>query len=310
MLSFILKRILLILPLSLGVTLICFILMNLNPSDPAEVTLRLNNIVIITPEAIEEMKKELNLDEPLHIQYFLWLKNIFEGNLGLSYETKEPVLNEFLKAFPITFYLAFISLILIAFFGLIIGILCAIYENSLFDKILRIFIFISASIPSFWLALLLIWVFSINFNILPSNGIENISGIILPAITLTIAYICTFVRIIRNSLIQIKNSLFITYAKARGLSKYQILKHQIKSTINPFIIAINMSIPRLLAGTVVIENIFALPGLGRLCVHAIFARDYPMIQAYIFFLAILFILFNLFADIWLQIRDPRLKQVK
>ncbi len=310
MIKSILQRVLLIIPLSVGVTLICFILMNLNPSSPAEVTLRVNNIIIITPEAIKETEKELGLDKPLHIQYLLWLKNIFKGNLGLSYETKEPVLKEILKALPTTLALTIIALVLIAFFGLTIGIICAIYENTVFDKLIRIAIFISSAIPSFWLALLLIWLFSIHLNILPSNGMEKMNGLILPAITLTIVYICTFIRIIRNSLIQVRSSLFITYAKARGLYKYQILKHQIKSIINPFIIALSMSIPRLLVGTVIIENIFALPGLGRLCIHAIFSRDYPMIQAYVLFSAILFIIFNLFADIWIQIRDPRLRANK
>lgn len=306
MIEYILKRVLLLIPLLFGVTVICFILVNLNPSSPAEVTLRINNITI-TPEVIEETKKELGLDKPLIEQYFLWIQNLLKGDLGTSYETKTAVLKELINAIPVTFYLAISSLFLIIVLGLGIGIICAYYENSFFDKAIRTVIFTLTAIPSFWLALLLIWLFSIYFNIFPSNGLENIYGIILPAITLALTYISTFIRIIRNSLIHIKSSLFITYAKARGLNKYQILKHQIKNIINPFIVAITMAIPKLLAGTVIIENIFALPGLGRLCVHGIFARDYPIIQAYVLFIAILFIIFNLFADIWLQMRDSRLK---
>ncbi len=306
--DFIIKRILLLIPLLIGVSLVCFTLINLNPSDPAEVALRVNSSIAITPEAIEATRKELGLDKPIYMQYFLWVGNILRGELGFSYETRKPVLNELLLAIPISFYLSLVALLLTIILALLIGILCAIYENSKFDKFMRTIVFISSSMPSFWLSLLLIWVFSIHFNILPSNGLENASGIILPAFTLAVTHMSTFVRILRNSLIQIKNSLFVTYAKARGLSKYKILIHQIKNIINPFIVALNMSIPKLIAGTVVIENIFALPGLGRLSVHAIFARDFPIIQAYVLFIAVLFIVFNLIADIWLQLRDPSLRQ--
>lgn len=306
MIRYTIKRLLLIVPLLLGVSIVCFILVNLNPSSPAEVTLRINNITV-TPQAIEETKKELGLDKPLVQQYIQWIKNLLNADLGTSYETKQPVFDELIQALPVTIYLSFSAILLIIIFGFTIGVLCAVYENSYFDKLARVFIFTSAAMPSFWLALLLIWLFSLKFNIFPSSGLDGIKSIVLPAITLAVAYISTFVRIIRNSLIQIKSSLFITYAKARGLNKFEILKHKIKNIINPFIVALAMSIPKLFAGTVIIENIFGLPGLGRLCVHAIFARDYPIIQSYILFIAILFIIFNLIADIWLQVRDPRLR---
>ncbi len=308
MLEFIIKRVLLLIPLLIGVSLVCFILVNLNPSDPAEVALRVNSSVSVTPEAIEATRIELGLNKPLYMQYFLWVQNIFQGDLGFSYETRKPVLDELITAMPTTFYLSIAALVLTIVLGLILGVLCAIYENSRFDKLIRTIVFTTSSMPSFWLSLLLIWAFSIHFNIFPSNGLENFSGIVLPAFALAVTHMSTFVRILRNSLIQIKNSLFVTYAKARGLSKYQILMHQIKNVINPFIVAINMSIPRLFAGTVVIENIFALPGFGRLSVHAIFARDFPIIQSYVLFVAVLFIVFNLFADIFLHLRDSRLRR--
>ncbi|AXX91668.1 nickel ABC transporter permease subunit NikB [Malaciobacter molluscorum LMG 25693] len=304
--NFILKRILLIIPLLLGVTIVCFILVNINQSDPAEVTLRVNNITV-TKEAIEETRKDLGLDKPLINQYLSWISNLIKGNFGISYESKKPVLNELSEAFPITLYLSIFSLFLIVFFGFIIGVLCALFENTLFDKIVRGIIFTTTAIPNFWLALLLIYTFAYYYNIFPSNGFEGLNSLVLPSITLAITYISTFVRIIRNSIIQTKNSLFMTYAKARGVSKYTLLKHQIRNAIAPFIVALNMSIPRLLAGTVIIENIFALPGLGRVCVHAIFVRDYPIIQSYVLFMALLFIIFNLIADIWIIKRDPRLR---
>ncbi|RXJ98832.1 nickel ABC transporter permease subunit NikB [Arcobacter sp. CECT 8986] len=307
--KFLLKKVLLIIPLLLGVTVICFTLVNINQSDPAEVSLRVNNITV-TKEAIELTRKELGLDKPLINQYFSWLNNLIKGDFGISYENKKPVIDELLEAFPITLYLSLFSIFLIIVFGFIIGVLCALYENTLFDKIVRALIFTTTAIPSFWLALLLIYSFAYYYNIFPSNGFSGFSSLVLPSVTLAITYISTFVRIIRNSIIQTKNSLFMMYAKARGISKYALIKHQVRNAITPFIVALNMSIPRLLAGTVIIENIFALPGLGRVCVHAIFVRDYPIIQSYVLFMAILFIIFNLIADIWVQKYDPRVKQFR
>ncbi|RXJ87234.1 nickel/cobalt ABC transporter permease [Arcobacter sp. CECT 8985] len=305
--SFILRRVLLSIPLILGVTIICFTLININKSDPAEVTLRVNNITV-TKEAIEETRKDLGLDKPLINQYFSWINNLIKGDFGISYESKKPVFDEIIHAFPITLYLSLFSLFLIIFFGFIIGILCALFENSLFDRILRGAIFTTTAIPSFWLALLLIYAFAYYYNIFPSNGFEGFDSLVLPSVTLAVTYISTFVRIIRNSIIETKNSLFMTYAKARGVKKSMLVKHQVRNAITPFIVALNMSIPKLLAGTVIIENIFALPGLGRVCVHAIFVRDYPIIQSYVLFMAILFIVFNLIADIWVIKRDPRLRE--
>ncbi len=149
MIRYIIKRVLLIIPLLLGVSIVCFILVNLNPSSPAEVTLRINNITV-TPQAIEETKKELGLDKPLVQQYVQWIKNLLNADLGTSYETKQPVFDELIQALPVTIYLSFSAILLIAIFGFTIGVLCAVYENSYFDKLARVFIFTSAAMPSFW----------------------------------------------------------------------------------------------------------------------------------------------------------------
>ncbi|QKF82510.1 nickel ABC transporter, permease protein [Halarcobacter ebronensis] len=303
--NLIVKRIVTLPLLLLLISFGSFFLANLSPSDPAEVTLRVNDIVP-TKEAIEETRKELGLDRPFLEQYMTWVSNIvLKGDFGFSYESKKSVLKELLQATPITFYLTIFALGLIVFFSFFFGILCAVYENHWFDKTIRSLIFITTATPSFWLGLLLIWFFSLKLNLLPSGGYDSIYSLILPAFTLAITYISTFIRIIRNSLIEIKDAPFIIYAKLRGLKKSKILKHQIKNIIPPFIVALNMSIPRLFAGTIIVENVFGLPGLGRICIQAIFNRDFPIIQTYILFMAILFIVFNLIADLWIVIKDPR-----
>ncbi|AXH14312.1 nickel ABC transporter permease subunit NikB [Malaciobacter mytili LMG 24559] len=304
-----LKQLFLFFIFLIAISLVCFILVNLSPNDPAEVALRVNDVVP-TNEAIKQMREELGLDKPLFIRYFDWLKDISKADFGISYITKTSVNEELLKALPTTFYLSLFSLFLIISLGLSFGILCAIFEGSLFDKILRAITFVSMATPSFWLGLLLIWIFALHFNLFPTGGFESFSSIILPSITLAFHNTATFVRLIRNSLIENRETMFIYYAKARGLKKVLILKHQIKNALPTFLVALAMSIPKLLAGTVIVENIFGLPGLGRLCIEAIFNRDYPIIQAYVLFMAVLFIFFNFITDAYIKLTDPRLKEVR
>jgi nickel transport system permease protein len=305
--QYILKRLLFIVPLLIGISFVSFSLMSLSPSDPAEVTLRVNDVTV-TPEALVQMRQELGLDKPWNERYILWFTGVLHGDFGLSYATKTPVMDEILHALPTTLTLALITLILVLIIGFGLGIVCALYEGSMSDKIIRFFIFISTAMPSFWLGLLLVWFFAFHLNLLPTSGFEGMQGMILPAITLSLNYISTYARMMRNTMIQTKEALFVLYAKARGLRQYVINGHIIKNAIHPCIVALGMSIPKLVAGTVVVENIFGLPGIGRVCVHAIFSRDYPMIQAYVLLMACLFIVFNLCADIFVRFLDPRLRR--
>lgn len=281
--------------------------MSLSPSDPAEVSLRVNNISV-TAQAIKEVQIELGLDKPLFQRYFIWLQDALKGDFGVSYILKTPVLDEILYALPTTLTLAFFTIVLILLVGFSLGIVCGLNEGKPIDKILRFFIFFSTAMPNFWLALLLIWLFALYLNLFPTSGYSDLSSMILPSITLSFAYISTYIRLLRNRIIQIKQEPFVLYAKARGLKNSVINRHIIKNALIPCIIALGMSIPKLIAGTVVIESIFGLPGLGTLCLHAIFNRDLPIIQAYIIFMSTLFIYFNLIADIMARYIDPRLKK--
>lgn len=307
MFRFILKRLALMIPLLLGISVVSFTLITLSPSDPAEVALRVNDITA-TPEAILEMRQELGLDKPLLERYGKWLGAMVQGDFGNSYATKTPVMHEILHALPTTLMLASIAFVLVVVFGLMVGIGCALHENGFADKMVRGFVFVATAMPSFWLGLLLMWFVSLHLNLLPTSGLEDASGIILPAITLSLTYIATYIRLMRNTMIQTGHELYVLYAKARGLRERVITKHRVMNALQPFVVALGMSIPKLVAGTVIVENIFALPGLGRVCVSAIFSRDYPMIQAYVLFMAVLFIFFNLLADVGMRFIDPRLRR--
>lgn len=306
--KYIIKRILMLIPMIFLISFIAFCLINLIPSDPAEVALRVNDTVP-TKEAIELFRKQLGLDKPFFFRYFDWLIKCFQLDFGISYvNTNRKVFDEIARSLPITLKLAGVSLLMILGISIPVGVLCGIKKNSFFDKITRIIIFVGTAIPDYWLSLILLVIFAVKLNLFPISGSENsATGYVLPAFALSMSYISTYIRLIRNNMIETLEEDYIYYAKVRGLKeKVIILKHALKNSIHSSLNALGISIVRLIAGTFIIENIFVLPGLGRLCVTAIFNRDYPIIQAYILLMGILFIIGNLIVDIVSCYIDPRL----
>ncbi|WP_026477495.1 nickel/cobalt ABC transporter permease [Alkaliphilus transvaalensis] len=306
--NYIIRRILLIIPILIGISFISFLLINLNPSDPAEVALRVNEIVP-TDEAVTAMREELGLDKPFFQRYIIWLGNSLRLDFGNSYVNNKPVSGEILNALPATLYLAAVALIMTLGISMIAGILCAIFEDSIGDKITRGIIFVATAMPNFWVGLLLMWLFAVKLDLFPTSGMRGFTSVVLPATTLSLSYIAIYTRLIRNSMIQNKNENYILYGRIRGLGNWVIIKHILKNSIQSSITALGMSIPKLISGTVIVENIFAWPGIGRLCVSAIFNRDYPIIQAYIVMMATLFVVCNLLVDIFSAFLDPRIRRM-
>lgn len=307
--KYITKRILLAIPMLFAISFIAFILINLIPSDPAEVALRVNEIVP-TPEAIESMREELGLNQPFLIRYWNWLVDCLRLDFGVSYtNTNRTVLDEIVRCLPATLKLAGISLGIVIVVSIPIGVLSAVYKNSIFDRVIRSIVFVGTAMPNYWLGLLLIWFFAVNLRWLPTNGATSINHYILPAITLSMTYISTYVRLIRNSMLDNMGENYVFYAKVRGIkNKVIIYKHVLKNSLQACMTALGMSIVQLISGTVVVENIFAIPGIGRLCISAIFNRDYPIIQAYILMMGVLFVFCNLAIDVVQCFIDPRLKR--
>lgn len=305
--KYIIKRLLSIIPLLIGISFLSFILMNLSQSDPAEVALRINEVTP-TDAAIEEMRIELGLDKNFIERYAVWMINILQGDFGESFINNKPVIDEMKQAIPATLLLSFVSLFIIVCISLIASVLCTVYEGSIVDRTIRGVIYVSEAIPSFWVGLLLMWFFSVKLNLFPTSGMETTSSIILPAVTLALAYISTYVRLLRNNMVQNKGENYVLYAKARGLKERTIIQHILKNSLQSSVTALGMSIPKLIAGTVIVENIFAWPGVGRLCVTAIFNHDYPIIQAYVLLMAVLFVVFNFLVDIVTTLLDPRIRK--
>lgn len=308
MLSYILKRLIMMIPILFGISFIAFLLINLAPSDPAEVALRLNEIMP-TPDAIESMREELGLNKPFWNRYFTWLYNVFHLDFGRSFIHRDRLVwDEMLRSLVPTVVLAISSFIFTLIVSVILGVSCAIFANSVFDHIVRIIIFLGTAMPSYWLGLLFIWLFANYLDLLPTNGYGTWQNLILPTLTLSFVYISTYVRFIRNNMLENMHNYSVFYARSRGLKERSIiLKHVLVNSLHTTITALGMTIPQLIAGSFVVEYIFSWPGLGRLCIAAIMNRDYPVIQAYILIMAILFVVCNFIVDVVHQLLDPRLR---
>lgn len=305
--DYILKRLATVIPILIGISFLSFALISLSPSNPAEVALRVNEIVP-TEEAVRAMEEQLGTNKPYIERYVTWLIDSLQGDFGNSYVNNKPVATLIGQAIPNTIKLAFVALLITIVFSVLVGILCAVYEGSFGDKLARALVFVGTAMPSFWVGLLLIWIFSVKLNLFPTSGMERPSSIVLPAITLALSYISTYVRLIRNNMVQNKHENYVYYARIRGLKETTIIKHIFKNSLQSSLTALGMSIPKLIAGTVIVENIFAWPGVGRVCVDAIFNRDFPVIQAYILLMAVLFVICNLLVDIFSVAIDPRMRK--
>lgn len=308
--NYIIKRCLMAFPLLICISFFCFVFINLIPSDPAEVALRVRQTPVITDEAIAQIRAELGLNDPFLIRYVRWLGDCLRFDFGVSYvNPARTVLDEIGRCLPATVQLAGLSLVFVIVLSLPIGFFCAVYKDSLFDRVMRSIVFMTTAMPAYWVGLLLMWLISIKFNLLPTSGSGSLKNLILPSITVALTYISTYIRLIRNNILDNMKEDYVLYERARGLKERTILvNHVLKNSLHTCIVAIGMSIPQLIAGTIVVENVFAWPGVGKLCIEAIFNRDYPVIQAYVLLIGVLFVVFNLIFDVIQYITDPRLRR--
>ncbi|KAB0444231.1 peptide ABC transporter permease [Lysinibacillus fusiformis] len=288
----------------IGVSILVFLMMHFIPGDP--VTYILGDFA--SEEAIVEMKKTLGLDQPLFIQYIDYIKNVLQGNLGTSYITGLTVGEEIMARFPITVQLALYSLIIGSVIGILMGILAAVKQNTIFDQLAMVISLIGISAPGFWIALFLIWMFSYQFNIFPISGYQGFYSLILPSITLGLGSAGNIARMTRSSMLEVIKQDFMRTAQAKGLAMIpMIFKHALQNAMIPVITLIGLQFGFLLAGAVVIETVFALPGLGSFSIEAITKRDLPTVQGLVLFMAFLFIITNMIVDLVYSLIDPRIK---
>lgn len=306
------KRILELVLFLLLLSFISFVFIKAAPGDPVRYILNIDDVAI-SDEQIEELRDELGFNKPVYIQYWNWLMRFFQFDLGYSYMTHQPVLDELAGKFPATLTLTITSLIVMTLIAVPIGTLAALYKNKWIDHVSRAIALIGASVPSFWLGLLFIQLFSVRMGLLPSMGKGTFLHLVLPSLTLGLALSAVYVRLLRSSLLETLGQDFIRSAKARGLSRKRIFFfHAFRHSLMPVITIFGVSLGSLLGGTVIIEVLFAYPGVGKLVVEAIVRRDYPIIQGYILFMGLFIVIINLLVDLSYRFLNPeiRLKEVE
>ncbi|KOY13951.1 nickel/cobalt ABC transporter permease [Paenibacillus xylanivorans] len=306
--SYIVKRILLAIPLLFVISFITFILINLSPLDPAVVVLQAQEVPQITDELIAQTNEALGFDKPFVIQYVNWLIACMQFNFGNSYVSGEQVWSLVGPAFLNTLKLTMVSSVFIIGLSILLGVICAMREGKVIDKSVRGISFVLTAMPSYWLAAILIWYFSVKLDLLPTSGMDSFKSYILPVIVITVSYTGIYFRTVRSSMLSNMNEDYVLYGRASGLSERKVTMHILRNSLQVAVSIFCMAIPIVLGSTVVIENVFAWPGLGRLSVRSILSRDFPIIQAYVLMLAVTFVLFNTISDVINAAMNPRLRK--
>lgn len=302
--KYVLKRILLLIPVLLGVSLLVFAIMSLTPGDPAQLILGEN----APKAAVLKLREEMGLNDPFFMQYLRFVKNAIMGDFGRSYTTGREVFGEIFARFPNTLILAVIGIIISICIGIPIGIISATRQYSFLDSFSMVIALLGVSMPVFWLGLMLILTFSVKLGWLPSGGFDGLKSIILPAVTLGVGSAAIITRMTRSSMLEVIRQDYIRTARAKGVAeKVVINKHALKNALIPIITVVGLQFGHLLGGAVLTESVYSWPGVGRLMVDAIRQKDTPTVLAAVVFLAAAFSVVNLLVDILYAYVDPRIK---
>jgi peptide/nickel transport system permease protein len=310
--TYVIRRLIVAIPVLLLVSIIVFLLIHLMPGDPAMVMLGEE----ATPEMIEDLREELGLDLPLHIQYLRWLRGILSGDFGRSILTKQPVAEALIHRLPITIELTLLAFLISLLISLPIAVASAVRPNSWIDILGNAIATTGISMPSFWLGILLIFLFAIKLRLFPASGfvpirdslLLNLKHMILPALTLGMWLSASVMRMTRSGMIEVLKQPYIRTARSKGLSERAVLwRHALKNAFIPVVTILGLQLGRLIGGAVVTETIFAIPGVGQLAVKSIFMRDFPPVQAIVLVMAISMLLSSLLVDIIYSYLDPRIR---
>ncbi|MFB3925897.1 MAG: ABC transporter permease [Syntrophales bacterium] len=320
--GYIMRRILLMVPLLIGITIICFSVIHLAPGSPTDLQTQMN------PRASAEMKERLramyDLDKPLYQQYLIWVGRLVHLDFGRSFSPDaRPVMDKISERLPITIFLNALSMLLIILLAIPIGVFSAVRQNSLFDRATGVFVFIGFAMPTFWLALLLMILFGVNLGWLPISGIRSLNyeymrplevladvvrHLILPVSLAAFGGLAGFSRYMRSNMLEVIRQDYIMTARAKGLSEGAvIMKHALRNALLPVITIMGLSLPGLIGGSVIFETIFAIPGMGQLFYMAVMSRDYPVVMGILVIGAVLTLLGNLIADVAYALADPRIR---
>ena len=294
--------------LLVGITFLSFLLSWLSPGDAAERMLKKSGMMV-TEEQLEAKREELGIDQPLLVQYKNWLVKLCKGDLGTSYKSKKEVVQELAKNLPYTAALTAVAMLLVILISLPVGILCAQHRNGLFDNIWRGVTYLFSFLPSFFVALLLMYVLALKLGLLPVIATRNWKGILMPALVLALTLSAWYIRQVRAIVLKELSKEYIDGLKSRGISRRKILfGHVLKNSMLPLVTLFGISIGNMMGGTTIVESIFSWPGVGKMAVDAINYRDYPVIQGYVVWMALIFLVINFAVDASYQFFDPRVRK--
>jgi peptide/nickel transport system permease protein len=312
--AYILKRLIAVVPVLFGLSIIVFLVMALIPGDTATAILG----AYATPENVERINRDLGLDKPLVQQYLVWIGNVLQGDFGRSYALNRPVLDEVLERFGATLILAGVSLVLCTVIGLFAGVVSAVRQFGWADRAITFFVLAGISMPSFWLGLLLIYLFAVKWRMLPASGMYAVYGggdlkdlllhLVLPAVTLSVVAAGVIARLTRGAMLEVLRQDFVRTARAKGLSERRVIYgHAFRSALVSIIPVIGIQSGFVLGGAVYIETVFQWPGVGAMLVKAISSRDILLVQGGVLVVAASYVLFNLVADVLQSMLDPRIR---
>jgi peptide/nickel transport system permease protein len=313
LMRYVAQRLLLLLPVLFGTSLLIFLLLRLIPGDPAMVILGLR----ATPEGVAAIREELGLDLPIHQQYVLWLGNVLQGNLGQDYRSNIEVSTLLNDRLPVTIELTLLSLGMALLIAIPLGIRAAVRPRGAADRSAMLLGLLGISIPDFWLGIMLILALSLGLRAFPSSGyvpmtqslIDNLRSMFLPALTLAVGLAAVLVRITRSAIIDVMQRDFVRFLQAKGLRERLIIyKHVLRNASIPIITVIGLQFGYLLGGAVIVEEVFSLPGVGRLIINATLERNYPVVQAGVLVVAFLFIVVNLTTDVLYAVLNPKIRE--
>jgi peptide/nickel transport system permease protein len=322
MANYLLKRILMLIPLMLGITLITFTVVHLAPGEPVEMQMAMNPKV--GKEARERLRKFYGLDRPLHVQYADWVGKLVRLDLGRSFSSdSRPVTAKIRERLPITLSLNIIALLLEFGLAIPIGIMAATHRDTWLDKGITVFVFLGFAVPTFWLALLLMYLFGVKLNWLPISGLHTLGSdsygmvlyiwdmakhLIMPIMVASFGSLAGMSRYMRSSMLNVIGQDYITTARAKGLpERVVIYKHALRNALLPLITLAGFSIPGLIGGSVIFESIYSIPGMGQLFYQSVMSRDYPVVMGILIIGAFLTLIGNLIADVCYALADPRIR---
>jgi peptide/nickel transport system permease protein len=324
MLAYALRRLLLAVPLLLGITLVSFVVIHLAPGDPVEMMTGGDPSTVHNPELYKQLIKEFDLDKPLLVQYWKWLSRLARLDFGKSFAPHgRPVLTMITERLPITLLLNIVEMLIIVSLAVPIGVVSATRQYSVFDKVTTIFVFLGFATPDFWLALLLMILLGVQLSWLPISGLRSLNWeylsfwqqqvdflghLVLPITVATFGGLAGFSRYMRQSMLEVIRQDYIQSARAKGLAERVVVgKHALRNALLPIVTILGLSLPTLIGGSVIVESVFAIPGMGQLMVQAAFERDYPVLMGNLVIVSTLTLTANLMADLTYSLVDPRIR---